>query len=883
MKRFVRLPTRSAARIERDVDEELAFHLQARTDALVLEGASRVAARAQALREFGDVADARQYLNRVDRETNAMRKRRDYLGDLRQDVVYALRSLRRAPGFATTAVLTLALGIGANTAIFSIVDRVLLRPLPFPQPAALYKVWSANTKEGMLQAGVSPVDLDDWRLQRKVLHDLGGYFYQSGASGIDLIGRGDPKQLSAVFTTAGFYGTLGIRPAVGRVPREDELVRGGRDRVVMLTYAFWQREFGGDRGIVGRSLTLGTEPYEVLGVLPRGLDFPAPDVDVFVPYSTIPDHAIPRLRMVRILDVVARARPGVTATQVQGELNTIAGRLARDYPEDGSWGATTIKPLHDAITGDVRGGLLLLLGAVAFVLLIACVNVASLLLARASVRGREIAVRMALGAVGGRLVRQLLTESLVLALGGGLLGMGVAYGGVRALRVLGAAELPLGSDASIDGPVLLFGLALSLVTGLLFGLVPALRASTTNLQRDLRAGGRGVAGDRTFRFRNALVVTEVALAMMLVAGGGMMTRSFLSLLRVDPGFRSDHALVFDYTLSSERFADYRQTYQQMLERVRAVPGVVDAASIKDTPLRGPGERIGFTLPGMVVPAGQDSPTAAVLHVSDGIFRTLGTPMRAGREFATTDRGDAPLVLVVNLAFATRWFPGESARGKRLLVGQGASAEIVGVVGDIRQRAVAEDPVPTVYVHVPQNGRVRMNLIVRTTGDPLALTGAVRAAIWSVDRQQTIRSVFTLDQVLHDAVARPRLLMVLMGVFGALGLLLGALGLYGVLAYLVTVRQREIGVRLALGADRGRVLRMIVRRGLLLAGVGVVIGLGGALGVSRFLRAVLYGVDPADPGMLALVTATLLLVAAASSWIPARRAAAVDPVVTLREE
>ncbi|MCC6771990.1 MAG: ABC transporter permease [Gemmatimonadaceae bacterium] len=883
MKRFIGLPSRSSSRISREVDEELAFHLQARTDELVAAGADPDGARAQAVREFGDIGDARRYLSRLDRRSDASRRRRDYWGDLRQDVAYALRTLRRSPGFALSATLTLALGIGANTAIFSVVNGVLLRSLPFPQPDALYQVWTANAQDGRLKGGVSPVDLDDWRTQRRQLQDIGGYWYAAGGSGIDLIGRGEPQRLSAVFTTAGFYGALAVTAEVGRVPREDELVRGGRDRVVMLSHQFWQREFGGDRSVVGRSLTFGRESYEVLGVLPASMAYPAAAVDVYVPYSTIPDDAIPRLRAVRVLDVVARARPGVSRAQVEAELNSIAARLAREYPENASWGATTIVPLHDAITGDVRRGLLLLFGAVAFVLLIACVNVASLLLARASVRGREMAVRRALGAVGGRLVRQMLTESLVLALAGGVAGVVVAFAAMRWLRVSAAGELPLAPNAGLDASVLFFALGLSLLTGLLFGSVPALRTSTVDLQRDLRAGGRGVAGAGASRLRHGLVVAEVALAMMLVVGGSVMTRSFLALLAVDPGFRPDQTLVFNYTLSSERHADYRQAYQQILERVRAIPGVVAAGAMKDAPLRGVGERVGFTLPGQVIPSGQEGPTAASVHVSDGIFRALGTPLLSGREFEPTDRADAPLVLLVNEAFARRWFPGEPARGKRLEFGRGATVEIIGVVGDIRQRTLSEPAEPTIYIHVPQNGRVRMNLIVRTLGDPLAMTGVVREAIRTVDPLQAITDVYTLEQSLHDAVARPRLLMGLMAAFGALGLSLGALGLYGVLAYLVNQRQREIGVRLALGADRRRVLRMVLRQGMLLAAGGVLLGIAGALAVGGLLRGVVYGVNPADPALLALVTVTLLAVAAAASWIPARRAASVDPVVTLRDE
>jgi predicted permease len=698
-----------------------------------------------------------------------------------------------------------------------------------------------------------------------------------------MTGPEDPLRLSTVFFTPGFFGTLGVAPQAGRLPRDDEAVRGGPDKVVMLTHAFWQRQFGGSPRVVDSSLTLGGQPYAILGVLPPSFRFPATEVDVFIPFSTIPDDAIPRIRPVRILAVVARARDGVNAQQVGTEMNAITARLAQEYEENSAWGAATVMPLHDAITGSVRRGLLVLLGAVAFVLLIACVNVASLLLARASVRSREVAVRMALGANRGRLVRQLLTESTVLALAGGLVGMLVAFGGVRALVSLSAEQLPRGSDIRVDGAVLAFAVGISLLTGLLFGLVPALRASTGDLQSELRAGGRGLAGMTGNRLRNGLVIAEVALAMVLVIGGGLMTRSFLALLAVDPGFNPDRTIVLNFTLSTSRHENYRLVYQQMLDAVRRVPGVVAAGSMKDAPFRGTGERNGFQLPGMVISAGDDGPTADMMHVSDGIFRALGARMLAGREFAATDRAGAPLVVVINEAFAEKWFPGEPAVGKRVLLGGAASAEVIGVVNNIRQREMAEPAEPSMYVHVQQNGRVKMNLVVRTQGDPMASVGALREAVWSVDRSQPITSIFTFDDAMSDALARPRLLTVLLGVFGVLGLILGALGLYGVLAYLVSLRQREIGVRLALGARRTAVLLMVVRHGLTLAVAGVVLGWVGALGLGRFLEGVLYGVTPTDSATLAGVTMTLLAVAVVASWIPARRAASVDPVVTLREE
>jgi predicted permease len=802
---------------------------------------------------------------------------------LRQDITYALRKLWSAPGFAVTAILTLALGVGANTAIFSVVHGVLLRPLPFPRPEQLHQVWSSNPSTGMLEGSVSPLDLEDWRAQRRVIADIGGYWYASNGSGVDLTGLGPPQRLSATFVEPGFFGALGVLPAIGRLPREDEMVRGGRDRVLVLSHAFWQRQFAGDPAVVGTTLTIGGEPYEVLGVMPRGFLYPAGDVEVWVPYSTIPDSAIPRQRWMRLLTVVARAREGVTEAQLRAELQTVVSRLAQAHPQDNAnWTGVATRPLREAITGNVRLGLLVLMGAVGFVLLLTCVNVASLLLARATAREREMAVRVALGAGRGRVVRQLLTESVVLALLAGVAGLAVAWGGVRLLLALAAGQLPRGTEVAIDGATLAYALGVALVTGFVFGLVPAVRSTTGDLQQALRAAGRGLAGSAGNRLRYGLVISEVALSMMLVVGGGLMVRSFLALLRVDPGFRPEQLLVLNFTLDADRHPNYRAVYAEMLARVRALPGVVAAGGVKDAPLKGTGERWSFTLPGTTIPEGQEPPAVQVLHVSDGWFHAVGARLLAGRDFSMADRDSAPPVTIVNEAFARRWFPGADAVGKRLQLGPSA-VEIVGVVNDIRQRAVAEPAEPMFYVHVQQNGRVRVNLMVRTGGDPIAMVSAVRNAIWSVERDQTITEAYTYQEAMREALARPRLLTVLLGIFGAIGLALGALGLYGVLAFLVSQRTREIGVRLALGARPGDVLRMIVSRGLGLTGVGIAIGASMALVLGRLMAGLLYGVEPNDPGTMLLVSGVLLSAAALASWIPARRAARVDPAVTLREE
>ncbi|HVT40945.1 MAG TPA: ABC transporter permease [Gemmatimonadaceae bacterium] len=886
MRRLFRFPWRRARDIRADVDAELRFHIDARTEALIAGGLAADTARAQATREFGDVDDARRYINALDRDTEAARRRRDYMDDLRQDITYALRKLRTSPAFTITAVVTLALGIGANTAIFSVVNGVLLRPLPFPHAEQLVRIWSANKGANSLQVPASVLDVDDWRAQRQKLADIGAYFYQDGASGVDLTGAGDPQRISAAFVTPGFFTTLGVGALEGRVPNEGEMARGGNDRVAMLSHGFWVRQFGGQRSVVGSKIILGGEPYQVLGVMPPSFTFPDRSVELWIPYSSIPDDAIPHIRPVRVLGAFARMKPGVTLAEAQAEMNLIAGRLARQYPDDdGSYAAATVMSLQESITGKVRTGLLVLLGAVVFVLLMACVNVANLLLARASVREREITVRLALGAGRGRVVRQLLTESVILALAGGVAGLLVARGGVAALLVLSAGQLPRGQDVRIDGTVLAFALGLSVVTGLVFGLVPALRASSPRLQGALREGGRGMAGSAGYRLRNGLVIAQVALAAMLAVGAGLMTKSLVRLLNVDAGFRPDHLVAVMFTISTSRHPNYTQFYHEVIEKVRTVPGVIAAGAVRDAPFRGSGESSGFLLPGMTLKPGEQRLGATFMFISDGYFNTIGAPMIAGREFAPEDRPGGIVPVVVNAALAKKYFPGQTAVGKTLLFGgqvsAQAGAQIVGVVGDIRQSAMDEPAAPTIYVNNLFNSRVKTTLVARTQGDALATARAMRSAIWSLDRDQPITAIFTFDDVVSGAVARPRLLTVLLGVFGVLGLVLGSLGIYGVLAYLVNQRQRAIGVRIALGASPGGVSRMIVRRGLTLTAAGAVIGLAGALALGRFLSGVLFGVQPSDPLTFVGMTAVLIGVAAVASWLPARRAGRVDPVVALR--
>ncbi|MEP6764167.1 MAG: ABC transporter permease [Gemmatimonadaceae bacterium] len=885
MKRQVfQFPWRSRNDIRHDVDEELQFHIESRERALVATGMSATEAHATALREFGDVDDARQYMRSIDGSIENTRRRKDYFNDLAQDLRYAFRSLRATPTFTIIAILTLAIGIGANTAIFSVVHSVLQKPLPFSHAERLVRVWSANASADLLKASVSAVDLDDWRAQRQQIEDIGGWWYSEGASGTDLIGHGAPQRVSTAFVSPGFFTTLQTGAIIGRLPREEEMVRGGDDRVVVLSFGYWQRNFGGDTTIVGTRLTLNGEPFRVIGVMPASFAFPATGVEAYVPFSTIPDAATPRIRPVRIMDVVARLKANVSIDQARAEMSVITKRLAAQYPQDAAWGGVTLMPLQEAITGSVQEALFVLLGAVTFVLLMACVNVASLTLARSAARERELAIRVSIGATGGRLFRQLITESLVLSVIGGMAGYVVALFGTRGLVQLSAGQLPRSEEVHLDSSVLLFVLGVSLLSGLLFGLAPAIRTMSVNLQGMLRASGR-TSTRAAGTFRNALVVIQVAFAVVLSVGSGLMTRSFNQLLQVNAGFKPDHLLAVNFTINTDRHGDttWQHYYSDVIAHVRAVPGVAQAGAAQYAPFRGMGERNAFLPPGFVVRPGEEMPQVPTQRVSDGYFRTIGTPVLRGREFLATDRVGAPFVIVVNEAFAKKYFAGADPLGKAVAIGGRVSAQIVGVVGDIRQSSIADEAQPLMYLSNLQNGRVKVTLVSRTSSDPLKMVNSIRNAIWAVDRDQTITSIFTFDDVMNESLARPRMIAVLFSAFGVVGIVLGVLGIYGVLAFLVAQRKREIGVRIALGAHGSRVMLMVMQRGLLLASVGVVAGITVALILSQFVKAILYGVTPTDPSTYGAVVLLFVVVAALATLIPARRAARVDPLVAMQGE
>lgn len=881
-RREFRLPWRTRRQVGDDVEAELAFHLARKAEELTAAGLAPADAAREAARRFGDLDYTRRYCRDEDVRRERESRQMTSMHEIQQDLAYALRALRSAPGFALVALLTLALGIGANTAIFSVVRAVLLRPLPFPAAERVVRVWHANPAANEARSQLSEPDFIDWRAASKSFASLGGYWYAPGASGANLTGTGTPERLEGAYITPGFFETLGTSAALGRTIRPEEAVVGN-DRFVVLSHGLWQRRFGGDPSVVGRALTFDGNPHTVLGIMPPDFTFPAERIDFWVPLSTIPADGIGRQRSSRFLDVVGRLAPGVTLEQAHAELAAVARRIAEREPEAKDWTDVATVPVREALVGEVRQPLLVLLGAVSFVLLITCVNIASLLLARATARQRELAVRSALGAGRGRILRQLVTESMVLALVGGALGVGLAYAGVRALGALGAADLPRASAIQIDTAVLLYALGVSTAAGLLFGLLPALRATSPNLQGALRAGSRGAVGAAGQRLRSALVIAEVAVAVVLVTGAGLAVKSFARLLDVEPGFQPRNVLAVKLSML-DRYDDERRPayYNALLARIAAVPGVQVVGAAKDFPLRGTGEIVSP----VVVPAGAGGTgdrelRLPLMHVSADYFRAMGIPLRAGRTFTGADREDTAPVWIVNEALARRYWPNESAVGKTLRVGETAF-QIVGVVGDVRQRSLTEPAEPTVYIHYLQNSRSGLSLAVRTAGnDPLRHANAVRQAIWSVDRDQTITSVETMSAIVGGTVARPRLLATLLALFGAIGLLLGALGIYGVLAFAVSQRRQELGVRVALGASARSVLALVVGHGMTLAVAGVVAGLAGAFVLTRAMAAVLYEVRATDPATFATVVVVLLGAALLASWLPARRALRIDPVQALR--
>ncbi|HEV2149547.1 MAG TPA: ABC transporter permease [Longimicrobiaceae bacterium] len=795
---------------------------------------------------------------------------------LLQDLRYAARMLLRTPGFAAVAVLTLALGIGINTTIFSVVNAILIRPLPHVDTERLVALREESLRDG--QGGsVSPANLADWQAQSASFQDIAAYHDRQV---VMRAGRGDPERIEAEAVTVNLFPLLGARPALGRLflPEEAE---PGRNRVVLLSDHMWRNRFEADPQILGKTVQLNGVAHTVVGVMGPRFGFPD-NQPLWVP---IVPSALADQRGERYLRVVGRLRPGVTLEQARAEMGALARRLEEQHPETNAGMGVRLIDFDEAWVGEIRPALLVMLAAVGMVLLIACANVAGLFLARAAARRKEIAVRVALGAGRGRLVRQLLTESSLVALMGGALGVLLAHWGLALILASFPFQPPLWMVFDIDANVLLFTLLLSLGTGVLFGLAPALRATRPDLQDTLKDGGRGsTAGARQGRMQGALVVAELALAMVLLVGAMLMVRSFLRLQGVDPGFDTAQVLTLRLVTGGDRYAEpaaRMELYRQVVERVKALPGVEGAGTVSFLPLSGMSVTSGLSVEGVDLPADQ-RPAAEVRGISPDYFRVLRVPLLRGRSLTPEEAdGDRPVV-VVNRALAERFWPGEDAVGRRVRVG-GPWLTVVGVAEDVRMGGLDEKPTAQVYVPYSAEARGYASLLVRTHGDPAAATAAVRRAVHAVDPSVVVDEAFTMREVVHRSLWQRRLFGGLFTSFAAIALLLAVSGVYAVIAYSVSQRTHEFGVRMALGARPGRILGMVVRQGAVLTVIGVGIGALGAFAVTRVMGSLLYGVAPTDPVTFAAVTVILASATVLASWIPARRATRVDPMIAIRAE
>ena len=809
---------------------------------------------------------------------------------IKEDLKYGLRVLARRPGFTLVAALTLALGIGATTAIFSVVNAVLLRPLPFADPDRLVVALHDGANP------VSPADFADWRDQSQVLSDLTAVEIW----GPYLAGPDRREQMGAVRATAGLFDMLGTAPLLGRTFQAGE-DRPGAAPVVVLSHGLWQRRFGGDTGIVGQRLALDGVSYEVIGVMPPEFQFPlfwAMKAEMWGPLA-LADRT--GARASRSLRVFGRLKPGVTLGQAQAEMGAIARRLAEAYPRTNAGLGVTVLPLHQKVVGGVRPLLLVLLGAVGCVLLISCVNVANLLLVRASGRNREMAVRQALGASRLRLARQMLTESLLLSGLGGAAGLALAFWATQALTAnLPAETLPRQQAIGLDGRALAFTTLMALLTGLVFGLAPALQAGRADLNSGLKEGGRDAAGGgRARRVRSLLVVAEVALALVLLIGAGLMIRSFAQLQRVDPGFDPSNLLTMTVSVTGSQHAEGPRRaafFGELLDRVRALPGAESASAINHLPLGGDVWGTRFTIEGRPAPAPGEVPGATFRVTRPDYFRVMRIPLRAGRDFTEQDDERAPGVAIVNETLARLHWPGEDALGRRIKLGSpeadGRWLTVVGIAKDVKQaewaaaaRAELYQPYlqAAEYLRRPAPHVSYLTLVVRAAGDPMRLAPAVEREVRALDKDAPVAEVATMESVIARKMWQPRLSMFLLGSFAALAVALAAVGIYGVMSYAVAQRTHELGLRMALGAEPRRVLRLVLAQGLKLALAGVGLGLLSAYALTRVMGSLLYGVSATDPVTFAGVAVLLALVALLACYVPALRATRVDPLVALRHE
>jgi predicted permease len=859
-------------RFDRDLAEEMRFHLEMKARARGGTDEARYAVQ----RQFGNTL----LLREQSREQWSWM----WLETLFQDLHYAMRMLRRSPGFTTVAVLTLALGIGANTAVFSVVNTVLIRPLPYPESDRLVEMWSTNPNANRWGRWTAYPRFVDWRRESKAFEEMAAV-----RTWVVNLGGGDhPESLYSVVTSSRLFRVLRVRPLLGRtfLPEEDQ---PGHDHVIILSHGLWQRRFGSDPTVIGRAVEIDRQSYTVIGVMPAAFRFPpelpaAYNIDAWLPPAPDPSR---NERVSNNYVVVARLKPGITLAQAQAEMNAINHGLAEKHGEDRSLGVN-VAGWQQQVASEIRPALLLLLGAISLVLLIACANVANLLLARGGTRQRETAVRQALGAGRARLIRQLLTESVLLSLLGGAAGLMLAHEGLQ-LFIRMAPDIPRLNETTIDPHVLLFTLALTIGTGLIFGIVPALNGSKANLQDALReSGSRLTSSPARARLRGVLVIAEMALALMLLTGAGLLIRSFVRVEEIDPGFNAKNLLTAFIMLPQEKYPEPRRQgefFREVMDRIASIPGVECAGGADSAPMlsndTGP-----VSVEGHPAMPGEVEIHAERPKITPDYFRAMGIRLLRGRVFTWADNENSPPVAIINEAAARQYWPHEDPMGKRVQLEDGSAPvwrQVIGVVGDVRQDGLVNAGRPEVYAPLPQAPVPFVVLAVRTRVDPAALAAAVLHAVMAVDKDQPLFQVQTMQRVVDDSVAGRRFQMSLLSLFAAIALGLAAIGIYGLISYSVSQRTHEIGIRMALGAKRGEVLGLVVRQGMVLAIAGVVLGIGGALVLTRFLSSMLYGVGVHDP--ITLVSVALLLsgVAVLASFIPAWRAARIAPMVALRYE